>query len=117
VAILSMVGYGLLALTVISCAIISLRMRNLVIAAAALGIGSAALAMLFFFLDAPYAGGFELSVGAGLVSVLFLVAISLATTQRQEAEQAPSAVRQQIGITDVVSSSEPTAQECDHDDT
>jgi NADH:ubiquinone oxidoreductase subunit 6 (subunit J) len=84
VASLPMVGYTILALVVISCAAIALRMQNLVIAAAALGIGSAALAMLFFFMNAPYAGGFELSVGAGLVSVLFLVAISVATTQRTE---------------------------------
>jgi len=84
VAILPMVGYTILACVVISCAVIALRMQNLVIAAAALGIGSAALAMLFFFMNAPYAGGFELSVGAGLVSVLFLVAISVATTQRPE---------------------------------
>ena len=51
--------------------------KSLVRAAVALGGGSAALAMLFFMLGAPYAGGFELSVGAGLISVLFIVAISL----------------------------------------
>ncbi len=92
-AILPMVGYTILALVVISCAVIALRMQNLVIAAAALGIGSAALAMLFFFMNAPYAGGFELSVGAGLVSVLFLVAISVATTQRAESASPQNAVR------------------------
>ena len=32
--------------------------------------------------DAPYAGGFELSVGAGLISVLFIVAISLTESMR-----------------------------------
>jgi NADH-quinone oxidoreductase subunit J len=51
--------------------------KSLVRAAVALGGGSAALAMLFFMLGAPYAGAFELSVGAGLISVLFIVAISL----------------------------------------
>ena len=43
----------------------------------ALGIGSAALAMLFFLLNAPYAAGFELSVGAGLISILLIIGISL----------------------------------------
>jgi uncharacterized MnhB-related membrane protein len=33
--------------------------------------------MLFFMMRAPYAGGFELSVGAGLISILFIIAISL----------------------------------------
>jgi NADH-quinone oxidoreductase subunit J len=51
--------------------------KNLIRAAVALGAGSAALAMLFFLLGAPYAGGFELSVGAGLISVLFIIGISL----------------------------------------
>ncbi|MCG2766922.1 MAG: hypothetical protein L6435_00860 [Anaerolineae bacterium] len=55
---------------------------NLLRAAIALGVGSATLAVVFFSLDAPYAGGFELSVGAGLVSVLFIVAISLSEAMR-----------------------------------
>ena len=55
---------------------------NLLRAAIALGVGSATLAVIFFLLDAPYAGGFELSVGAGLVSVLFIVAISLSEAMR-----------------------------------
>ena len=71
------VGYVLLALTVIAGAIAAVLSKSLIRAAVALGGGSAALAMLFFMLRAPYAGGFELSVGAGLISVLFIVAISL----------------------------------------
>jgi NADH-quinone oxidoreductase subunit J len=71
------VGYVLLALTVVAGAITAVLSKSLIRAAVALGGGSAALAMLFFMLRAPYAGGFELSVGAGLISVLFIVAISL----------------------------------------
>jgi len=56
--------------------------RNLLRAAVALGMGSTALATIFFLLDAPYAGGFELSVGAGLISVLFIIAISLTESMR-----------------------------------
>jgi uncharacterized MnhB-related membrane protein len=68
---------AVLLLTLVASAIAALVSRSLVRAAVALGVGSGALAMLYFALDAPYAGGFELSVGAGLTSVLFIVAISL----------------------------------------
>ena len=71
------IGYLLLAVLVVTGAIIAVLSESLIRAAVALGGGSAALAMLFLMLDAPYAGGFELSVGAGLISVLFIVAISL----------------------------------------
>lgn len=70
-------AYVLLSLLVIAGAAAAVLLRDLIRAAVALGVGSAALAMLFFMLGAPYAGGFELSVGAGLISVLFIVAISL----------------------------------------
>jgi NADH-quinone oxidoreductase subunit J len=63
-------------------AILAVLSENLLGAAVALGVGSAALATLFFLLNAPYAGGFELSVGAGLISVLFIVAISLTESMR-----------------------------------
>ena len=71
------IGYLFLAAVVLGGAILAVRAEALIRAAVALGAGSAALAMLFFLLRAPYAGGFELSVGAGLISVLFIVAISL----------------------------------------
>ena len=74
--------YVALAAVILVCAVAAVLSRNLVRAAVALGIGSAALAIIFFSLDAPYAGGFELSVGAGLVSVLFIVAISLSEAMR-----------------------------------
>jgi NADH-quinone oxidoreductase subunit J len=70
----------------VSGAAAALLMRNLVRATIALGIASAALAMLFFALDAPYAGGFELSVGAGLISVLFIVGISLTRSLEVESD-------------------------------
>jgi len=70
-------GYVMLALVMLAGAVVAVLAENLIRAAVALGIGSAALAMLLFLLNAPYAAGFELSVGAGLISVLFIVAISL----------------------------------------
>jgi uncharacterized MnhB-related membrane protein len=74
--------YGLLALTVLCAAIVALLARSLIRSVIALGVGSASLAMLFFFLNAPYAAGFELSVGAGLISILLIIGISLTEARR-----------------------------------
>jgi len=75
-------AYTALAVVMVVCAIVAVVSKNLLRAAIALGVGSATLAVIFFLLNAPYAGGFELSVGAGLVSVLFIVAISLSEAMR-----------------------------------
>lgn len=66
-----------LIVTVFVGGVAAVLVKNLLRAAVALGASSVALAALFFVLEAPYAGAFELSVGAGLISVLFIVAISL----------------------------------------
>ena len=63
-------AYILLAAIVLAGASIAIISENLIRAAIAMGIGGVSLAMLFFMLDAPHAGGVELSVGAGLISVL-----------------------------------------------
>lgn len=67
----------ILILTLITCAILAVLSRSQLRSAVALGASSALLAVLFFRLGAPYAGGFELSVGSGLISILFIMAISL----------------------------------------
>ena len=77
-------GYVLLALIVVSAAVTAVLAESLIRSAVALGIGGAALATMLFVLGAPYAGGMELSVGAGLISVLFIVAISLAESIRRQ---------------------------------
>ena len=74
--------YISLAVIVLAGAVAAVRFKNLLRAAVALGVGSAALATMLFLLGAPYAGGFELSVGAGLISVLFIIAISLTESMR-----------------------------------
>jgi len=56
---------------------------RLLYSAVALGISSCLLAIIFFDLDAPFAGGFELSIGAGLISLLFIMAISLTERKQQ----------------------------------
>ena len=75
--------YIALAAIILTAAITAVLSKDLLRAAVALGVGSAALATLFFLLNAPYAGGFELSVGAGLISVLFIIAISLTESMRR----------------------------------
>jgi NADH-quinone oxidoreductase subunit J len=57
--------------------IIAIELKDLVKATIALGIGSALLASVFYILDAPYAAVFELSVAAGLVTILLLSAIGM----------------------------------------
>ena len=81
------VGYALLVLCVLGGAIVAVLAKSLIRSAVALGLGSAALALLLFALDAPYAGGFELSVGAGLISVLFIVAISLTESMGERSSE------------------------------
>ncbi len=51
--------------------------RRLIVMISAIGMASIFLGVVFFLFDAPYAGGFEVSVGAGLISVLFVIATSL----------------------------------------
>jgi NADH-quinone oxidoreductase subunit J len=71
------VGYVALSVAVLAGAIVAVLTKTMIRAAVALGLGSVCLATLFFVLGAPHAGSFELSVGAGLISVLFILAISL----------------------------------------
>jgi len=66
-----------LLLIVVLCACLAISIKDLLKSVIALGVGSVALAVVFFLLGSPYAGAFELSVGAGLVSVLLITAISL----------------------------------------
>lgn len=57
--------------------ILVLLAKKLVVVISAIGLGSVFLAVIFFIFDAPFAGAFELSVGAGLISVLFIIATSV----------------------------------------
>ena len=72
----SLIGLLLLVSTTVFL-IIAIELKELVKATIALGIGSALLATVFYFLDAPYAAVFELSVAAGLVTILLLSAIGM----------------------------------------
>ena len=75
--------YVVLSLIIAAGAIFAMFSRVLTRAVVALGVSSVCLATLFFLLDAPYAGAFELSVGAGLISVLFIIGLSLMRSLRE----------------------------------
>jgi NADH:ubiquinone oxidoreductase subunit 6 (subunit J) len=65
-------------------AISAVLLNNLVRCIVAYALSSACLAALFFLLGSPYASAFELTVGAGLISVLFLVALILSGGEELE---------------------------------
>lgn len=58
-------------------AILAILFKDLLKAALSLMVASVFLAIVFFMLKAPYAGVFEISVVAGLITVLFVSTIGL----------------------------------------
>lgn len=58
--------------------IFAIRSRRLLISAVWLAVTSALVALLIYLLGAPHIAVIELSVGAGLVTVLFVFAINIA---------------------------------------
>lgn len=77
---------GLVAIGI--CAVLAVHLRDILRAAISLAVLSVVLAAIFFKLGAPYAGAFELSVCAGLVTVLFVAAISsVAAKEPEQPEQ------------------------------
>jgi len=76
---------GILLATAFGLLVMSLHLRDLVRSIVAFAAGTAFVAGAFFVLASPFAGVLELTVGAGLIAVLFLVAITL--TGGQEASE------------------------------
>lgn len=73
----------LLVMTALGCAtivsaLIAVMHKDLIRSVAAYAVSSVCLAAIFFLLASPFAAALELTVGAGLVAVLFLVALILA---------------------------------------
>jgi uncharacterized MnhB-related membrane protein len=81
---MELVLFGILVVGAIACAGLALRANRLMIAALWLAVSSALLAVLFYMMGAPEIGVIELSVGAGLVTVLLVFAISVAGNERQD---------------------------------
>ena len=57
---------------------------NLLRAVVAYAVSSICLAAIFYLLASPFAAALELTVGAGLVAVLFLVSILLTGAEEEE---------------------------------
>lgn len=64
--------------------IMAVEYKDLVRAAISLAIGSAVLGLIFFGFTAPYAGIIELSVGAGLITVLLMSTISVLGGKKED---------------------------------
>lgn len=70
--------YVLIAVGILACAILAISAKRLLISAIWLALTSALVALMLFLLGAPQIAVIELSVGAGLVTVLFVFAINIA---------------------------------------
>jgi NADH:ubiquinone oxidoreductase subunit 6 (subunit J) len=70
------------------CALAAVRAGRVVAAGLWLASTSALLALTLYLLDAPYVAVIELSVGAGLVSVLFVLAITTTGDETRHASHA-----------------------------
>jgi NADH-quinone oxidoreductase subunit J len=66
---------GVAVIVSVVCAAAAVRVQRLIAAGIWLAASSAAIAWSLYLLDAPYLGAIELSVGAGLVAVLFVFAV------------------------------------------
>lgn len=69
--------YTSLLFLLIIFSILAVEFRSLLGATISLGVASAILSIIFYVLNSPYVAVFELSVCAGLITVLFVTAISL----------------------------------------
>jgi len=67
----------ILVAAVIILAIVTVRLKEILFSAIALAAVSVIVAIMFFRLNSPYAGVFELSVCAGLITALFVSVTSL----------------------------------------
>ena len=77
-----MIAQIILAFVILGAAVAAIFSVSLVRAGISLAIGNSALALLFMLQGARHAGVVQISVGVGILSALFLVAISLTETMR-----------------------------------
>jgi NADH:ubiquinone oxidoreductase subunit 6 (subunit J) len=60
--------------------VLAILLKDLLRSAISLAVASLLLGIIFFRMNAPYAGVFEISVVAGLITVLFVLTIALTKT-------------------------------------
>lgn len=65
----------------VAFSILAILLRDLLKAAISLAVASIFLAIIFFNMKAPYVGVFEISVVAGLITVLFISTIALTRSE------------------------------------
>jgi uncharacterized MnhB-related membrane protein len=78
--------FGLVVAGIILCAILAITAKRLLSSAIWLAGVSALSAIIFYMLDAREVAVIELSIGAGLVTVLFVFAISIAGDEAMSAK-------------------------------
>jgi NADH-quinone oxidoreductase subunit J len=78
----------ILALSLVVFAVLAVMVRSLLKAAISLALTSAVLTMIMFVMKSPLAAVFELSVCAGLITVVFISAISMTRTRTEEETKA-----------------------------
>jgi uncharacterized MnhB-related membrane protein len=78
--------FGLVVVGIILCAILAITANRLLSSAIWLAGVSALSAILFYLLDAREVAVIELSIGVGLVTVLFVFAISIAGDEAMDAK-------------------------------
>jgi len=61
----------------LGASVLAILAKDLLKSAVSLAVASLLLGIIFFRMDAPYAGVFEISVVAGLITVLFMLTIAL----------------------------------------
>jgi len=69
--------YLFLLICLVGFAVLAILLRDLLKAAISLAVASIFLAIIFFGMGAPYVGVFEISVVAGLITVLFVSTVAL----------------------------------------
>jgi NADH:ubiquinone oxidoreductase subunit 6 (subunit J) len=66
--------------------VLAILLRDLIKSAISLALASLCLGIIFFQMKAPYAGVFEISVVAGLITVLFILTIALTKAEGEVRE-------------------------------
>ncbi len=86
---MSTITWSIFLLTIgfVITSLVVLTAKRLIMIISAIGMGSVLLSIIFFILEAPFAGAFELSVGAGLISVLFIIATSVTDRRVDEVKK------------------------------
>ena len=81
-----MTGHIALLCGIVLFSVLAVLAKDLIKAAVSLAVASLLLGILFFLMGAPFAGVFEISVVAGLITVLFMLTIALTKTEGEVRE-------------------------------